>query len=348
MADTRTPERLGFRMPGEWTPHASTWMAWPHDDVQWCGWLEPVRREFAVLVDAIAGSEPVDLLVHDEESEADARRRLGSGAIRLHRVPHNDVWVRDSGPLFVTRENETALVRWEFNGWGGKYPAELDAEIPAHIARLLGHAEPFRPGLILEGGSIEVNGAGLGITTRQCLLSPRRNPGAEEKTIETALKDYLGVTRVIWLDRGLEGDHTDGHVDTLTRFVGPTTIVTSVCGDTSDPNHETLAANLDVIKRESGRSEVPFTVIEVPVPAGRVEFEGERLPLTYVNFFIANSIVVVPVYGVPEDEKALEILRPLFPDRIVTGLPARSLITGGGAFHCVTQQQPVGEVRSAG
>lgn len=334
-------------MPAEWTPHASTWMGWPHDDVQWCGWLEPVRRDFATLVETIAHAEPVDLLVADEESEADARRRLTQGSIRLHRIPHNDVWLRDAGPIFITRKNDVALVRWEFNGWGGKYPADLDAEVPGHVARLLGDVRPFRPGLVLEGGSIEVNGAGLAITTRQCLLSPRRNPDLDEKTIESALRAYLGVTRVVWLDQGLEGDHTDGHIDTLTRFVNPTTIVTSVCADTEDPNHATLAANLDVIRRECGRAEVPFIIIELPVPTGRVDFEGERLPLTYANFFITNNSVVVPTYGAPEDAPALEILRPLFPRRTVVGLPARALITGGGGFHCVTQQQPVGTLWSA-
>ena len=341
-----TPERLGFRMPAEWAPHAATWMAWPHGETQWCGMLAPVREEFAALVAAIARVEPVDPLLHDEETAADAERRLGNADVRRHLVPYDDVWLRDSGPVFVARQEELALVDWTFNGWGGKYPAGLDTQIPQRIAQRLG-LRSFQPGLVLEGGSIEVNGAGLAFTTRQCLLSPRRNPDLDEKALGAALRDYLGITRLVWLDEGLEGDHTDGHIDMLTRFADPTTIVTSVCADRDDPNHATLAANLDVVKRQCGRAEVPFRIVELPVPAGRVEFGGERLPLSYANFYIANGLVVVPAYGVPEDAGALEILRPLFPRRTVVGLPARALISGGGAFHCVTQQQPVGAGWSA-
>lgn len=344
MPDNLTPYQLGFRMPAEWQAHASTWMAWPHDDEQWVGMLEPVRREFASLVDAIARHEPVDLLAADEESAADARGRLTSGEIRIHAVPHQDLWLRDSGPIFVTRGDQVALVDWDFNGWGGKYPASLDDKIPTHVARLLGGVSPFTPGLVMEGGAIEVNGAGVALTTRQCLLTPTRNPGHTEASLAVALREYLGVTRVIWLGRGLEGDHTDGHIDTLTRFVDETTIVTSVCADTSDPNHATLAETLDVLRRSLTNTGTPFTIVEVPVPAGRVTFEGARLPLTYANYYLVNGAVLVPLYGVPDDQRALDILRPLFPGRQVIGLPARALITGGGAFHCVTQQQPGGRL----
>jgi agmatine deiminase len=325
-------------MPAEWQPHAATWMAWPHDDEQWIGMLDPVRAEFTELVRAIAREETVELLVADEESAADARARLGGAAVRLHRVPHQDLWLRDSAPIFVTRGEDVALVDWDFNGWGNKYPAELDDQIPTHVARILGGVTPFRPGLVMEGGSVEVDGAGLAMTTRQCLLSPERNPGVSEAELEAALAAFLGISRVIWLDKGLEGDHTDGHIDTLTRFANATTIVTSVCHDTHDPNHETLAANLDVLRRAAAT----FSIVELPVPTGRVEFEGERLPLTYANFYLTNRSVLVPVYEAREDQAALAILRPLFPGRDVIGLPARALITGGGAFHCVTQQQPVG------
>jgi agmatine deiminase len=352
-------------MPAEWAPHASTWLAWPHDDEQWIGMLEPVRREFAPFVDAIARDDSVDLIVADEESERDARTRITSGPIRFHRVPHQDLWLRDSGPIFVAREvrspegppplgarggrasalqDEIALVDWDFNGWGGKYPAELDNEIPTHVARILGDVQPFTPGLVMEGGSLEVNAQGLALTTRQCLLTPTRNPGHDEASLEQALHEYLGLSSVTWLDHGLEGDHTDGHIDTLTRFADDTTIVTSVCTDRADPNHATLAANLDVLRGARTHAGAAFRIVELPIPGGRVEFEGERLPLTYANFYITNRAVLVPLYGVAEDRQALEILRPLFPGREVAGLPARALITGGGAFHCVTQQQPVGHL----
>ena len=325
-------------MPAEWRPHAATWMAWPHDDEQWIGMLEPVRQEFTALVRAIAHDETVELLVADDESAADARARLGGLAIRLHRVPHQDLWLRDSGPIFVTRDSEVALVDWDFNGWGNKYPAQLDDEIPTHVARILGGVTPFHPGLVMEGGSLEVDGNGLAMTTRQCLLSPQRNPAATEASLEAALAQFLGISRVIWLDNGLEGDHTDGHIDTLTRFANATTIVTSVCDDAHDPNHDVLASNLEVLHRAAGA----FSIVELPVPTGRVEFDGARLPLTYANFYLTNRSVLVPVYGAREDTAALEILTPLFPGRDVIGLPARALITGGGAFHCVTQQQPAG------
>jgi agmatine deiminase len=327
-------------MPAEWRPHASTWMAWPHDDEQWVGMLEPVRREFATLVDILARHEPVDLLVADGESESDARARLTAPAVRLHRVPHEDVWLRDSGPIFVTHEREIALVDWEFNGWGGKYPADLDNRIPLHVAHILGSAPPFHPGIVMEGGSIEVNGAGAGLTTRQCLLSATRNPTLRERDLEAALLEYLGISELIWLENGLEGDHTDGHIDTLTRFTDESTIVTSICEDRADPNHETLAANLERVKSKAER----FAIVELPVPTGRVEFEGQRLPLTYANFYIVNGAVIVPTYGAAEDSRALFILKPLFKGRDVIAVPARALITGGGAFHCVTQQQPVGRL----
>jgi len=348
-ASAPTAHELGFRMPAEWAPHASTWTAWPHDDGQWIGMLEPVRREFAALVAAIAGSEPVDLLVADEESGEDARRRLsfaGQG-VRFHLVPHQDVWLRDSGPIFVTRGDEVALTDWEFNGWGGKYPAALDNAIPTAVSRLLGGIRPFLPGIVLEGGSIEVNGNGHALTTRQCLLAPSRNPRLTERAIETVLRDTLGIDAVLWLDEGLEGDHTDGHIDTLTRFVSETTIVTSRADETADRNRAVLAANLERLRRARTSAGRPFRIVELPVPAARVEFEGERLPLTYANFYITNGSVIVPTYGVPEDAAAVDVLRPLFPTREIVPLPARALITGGGAFHCVTQQQPAGRLWSA-
>ena len=340
MSARQTPAQLGFRMPAEWQPHASTWMAWPHDDQQWIGMLEPVRREFTTLVDTIARFEPVDLLVADDESERDARARLSASSIRLHRVPHQDVWLRDSGPIFVARHGDLLLVDWEFNGWGGKYPADLDNQIPTHVARILGSGEPYQPGIVMEGGSIEVNGLGLAITTAQCLLTPTRNPTMDRRGIASALEGGLGINELVWLDEGLEGDHTDGHIDTITRFVNEDTIVTSTCTDAGDPNHATLAGNLDRLRSLAHRHR--FRIVELPIPTGRVEFEGERLPLTYANFYIANGAVVVPTYGVAEDDPALAILRPLFPNRDLAAVPARALITGGGAFHCVTQQQPVG------
>ncbi|MDW8425361.1 MAG: agmatine deiminase family protein [Meiothermus sp.] len=343
MEKTLTPRALGFGMPAEWAPHAATWTAWPYDDEKWLGYLEPVRQEFAAFVNTLARFEPVHLVVNDEESEQDARKRL-SGPIRFHRIPHNDLWLRDSGAIFVTRptkgpgaEPELAAVNWEFNGWGRKYPAELDNQMPQHMAAILG-VKLFEAGLVMEGGSLEVNGEGVGLTTRQCLRSPERNPGHDEAALEAALREYLGIEHLVWLGEGLEGDHTDGHIDTLTRFTSPRTIVTSV-SDPDDPNHRPLQENLEILQSLEG-----FQIVELPLPQNPLWIEETRLPLTYANFYIANGAVLVPLYGDPRDKQALEILRPLFPGREVIGLMSRYLMTGGGSFHCVTQQQPQGQV----
>lgn len=344
MTEPRSLARLGFAMPAEWAPHAATWMAWPHDDEQWIGMLEPVRREFTALVEEVATRETAHLLVADEESERDARRRLVGGDVRFHRVPHQDLWLRDSGPTFVARAGEVALLDWEFNGWGDKYPADLDNQIPSHVARILGGVPLTSPGIVMEGGSIEVDGRGTVLTTRQCLLSPQRNPGLDEAAIESHLRAALGVAQVAWLDEGLEGDHTDGHIDTITRFADAGTIVTATCDDSADPNHAVLTANLERLRGMASADGRPYRVVELPIPARPAHFEGDRLPLTYANFYIVNGAVLVPVYGDAHDELALGILRPLFPGRDVVPLQARALITGGGAFHCVTQQQPAGRL----
>ena len=331
-------------MPPEWSTHAATWMAWPHDDDQWVGMLEPVRREFAAFVEAIAEREPVHLLLADDESESDARRRIHHDAIRFHRVPHQDIWLRDSGPTFLVRERDVCLVDWDFNGWGEKYPADLDNQIPIHVARILGGVPLYSPKVVMEGGSIEVDGRGTLLTTRQCLLSPHRNPGMSEAALEECLRNTLGVRQIIWLDEGLEGDHTDGHIDTITRFTDDHTIVTATCEERDDPNHAVLAANLERLRAARDVEGRPYRVVELPIPRISARFEGERLPLTYANFYIVNGAVLVPVYGDANDATALDILRPLFAGREVVPLTARALITGGGAFHCVTQQQPAGEL----
>lgn len=325
-------------MPAEWSPHAATWTAWPFDDEKWVGWLGAVRQEFAVFVNTLAQFETVHLVVTDEESEHDAKARL-KGNVTFHRIPHNDLWLRDSGAIFVVKPSVVAPVNWVFNGWGQKYEADLDDGMPLHMAKFLG-AKTFDAGIVMEGGSLEVNGLGVCLTTRQCLLSSKRNPGLNEEDLEDYLDKYLGIDNVIWLNEGMEGDHTDGHIDTISRFTSETTIVTAVCEDKSDVNYGILQENLEVL-----RSLGSFQIVELPLPKNQLWLDQEtRLPPTYANFYIANGAVLVPTYGDPNDERALEILRPLFPNRQVIGLSSRALITGGGSFHCVTQQQPVGEI----
>lgn len=354
-------------MPPEWAPHAATWTSWPFDDALWVGHLDGVRSEFAALVTTIARFEPVNLNVRDEEAESDAKRRIGKAAARLHgadagavqanvlyhRLPLNDVWFRDNGPLFV-REHPTgstpgrvALTDWGFNAWGKKYsPWDDDDRAPAVIAEYLGMRRFVAPA-VMEGGALEINGRGVCLTTRSCLLDPNRNPNLGAAEIESLLRDYLGIERLVWLDEGLEGDHTDGHIDTFARFTDDDTIVCAVEPRMDDPNHATMARNLEQLRSLLTAEGKAYRVVELPLPRRRMELEGKRLPPTYANFYVGNGFVVVPQYDDSHDETALAILRPLFPGREVIGLSAASLITGGGAFHCVTQQQPQGEVYRA-
>jgi len=359
-------------MPPEWAPHAATWTSWPFDDVLWVGHLNGVRAEFADLVATIARFEPVNLNVRDVEAETDAKERVGAAAAGLHgaeaesvlanvtyhQLPLNDVWFRDNGPLFVqegardgsterapaTRLGRVALTDWGFNAWGEKYsPWTDDDRAPATLAARLGMRRFVAPA-IMEGGSLEINGHGVCLTTRSCLLEPNRNPDLGAAEIELLLRDYLGITRLVWLEEGLEGDHTDGHIDTIVRFTDDDTIVCSVEPRVDDPNHATMARNLDQLRALRRADGTPYRVVELPLPLRRMELEGERLPPTYANFYVGNGFVVVPQYADVNDEVALSILRPLFSGREVIGLSAENLITGGGAFHCVTQQQPLGEV----
>ncbi|WP_051935581.1 agmatine/peptidylarginine deiminase [Deinococcus sp. YIM 77859] len=339
-----TPRDRGFAMPAEWAQHAATWMSWPADDELWFGHLAGVRNEFAELVRTIARFEPVHLLVRDEESERDARTRLTGAKVTVHRVPLDDSWIRDNGPIFVQDEQgRVSLVNWRFNAWGGKFHWQKDDHIPEYVAEVLNLSHWDRPE-VLEGGGIEVNGAGVGLTTRSCLLTATRNPGMTEADYAALLRETLGVDKLLWLDGGLENDHTDGHIDTITRFVDERTIVTSVAEDPQDANFPVMQQNLTELRGMTDLGGQPFRIVELPLPAHRLEGAEGRLPPTYANFYIGNGFVVVPLYGDPNDTRALDVLRPLFPGREVIGLPSRAIIEGGGSFHCMTQQQPAGPV----
>jgi len=344
------PHSLGLRMPAEWEPHAATWTAWPRDDDYWGGALEAGRQDLAPFLRKLARWEPVQLLVHDDEAEADALRRLGDavapGKIQLHRMPQRDIWLRDTGPIFIRCNDQLQAVNWDFNGWGDRFPSPLDDQVAGQILSSLDvpTSSIHTPGIVLEGGAIEVNGEGLGITTRQCLLSPNRNPNLTQADLERSLQDYLGINEVLWLDKGLEGDHTDGHVDTLTRFTARRTVITTVCEDRSDANYAPLQRNLELLQAWRDFAGQGLDVIALPQPALELWFDGERLPLSYANFYIANGAVLVPTFDCEQDEAALAILRSQFPNRQVIGLPARGLFQGGGGFHCATQQQPSGAI----
>ena len=339
-----SPAALGFRMPAEWEPHAATWLSWPHKESSWPGKLDRIPPIWVEMVRHLASGEAVNVLVNDAAPALRVRALLDAAGVSLDRVhlrevPTDDAWMRDHGPTFVTRGDELALIDWIYNAWGGKYPPwENDDRVPRALAALL-DAPRFAPGLVLEGGSIEVDGAGTLLTTEQCLLNPNRNPGRTRAEIEQALCDYLGARRVLWLGDGILGDDTDGHVDDLTRFVGPATVVTVAEDDPADPNHAPLEDNLRRLGSMRDAADRPLRVVTLPMPTP-VEYDGQRLPASYANFYIGNAVVLVPVFGCPNDARALATLRELFPGRTVVGLDATDLVWGLGAFHCVTQQQP--------
>lgn len=339
-----SPAALGFRMPAEWEPHAATWLSWPHKEASWPGKLERIPSIWVEIVRHLVGGEAVNVLVNAAAPAARVRgllERAGvpAAGVHLHEVATDDAWIRDHGPTFITRGDEFALVDWIYNAWGGKYPPwENDDRVPRALAARLG-APRFAPGLVLEGGSIEVDGAGTLITTEQCLLNPNRNPGRSRAEIEQALCDYLGARRVLWLGDGILGDDTDGHVDDLVRFVAPATVVSVAEDDPADPNHAPLEDNLRRLAGMRDAAGRPLRVVTLPMPTP-VEYDGQRLPASYANFYIGNAAVLVPVFGCPNDARALATLRELLPGRAVVGIDATDLVWGLGAFHCVTQQQP--------
>jgi len=343
-----TPAALGYRMPAEWELHAATWLAWPHNTVTWPDQLPQVQETFLSMIAALQEQEIVHLLVNDAATAAQVSQRLSSRGVwlervRLHQWRTADVWLRDSGPIFLTATAGTsrplAISDWEFNAWGGKYADLLvDNDLPRQIAAFLG-VPRCEPGIVLEGGSIDVNGCGSCLTTEQCLLHPNRNPHLQRADIERYLHDYLGVHHIIWLGQGIAGDDTDGHVDDMARFVNPTTVVCALEEDPQDPNYEILQDNYRRLQAATAQDGQPLRIMPLPMP-GQVGPASARLPASYANFYVANGLVLVPIYDHPNDQQALAILQDVFPGRRVLGLPCEPLVWGLGAIHCVTQQQP--------
>jgi agmatine deiminase len=345
--NAESPRALGYRMPAEWEPHAATWLAWPHNRDTWPH-LDAVQALYVRMIAALQEQETVHLLVHDADMAAHVSTLLSTHHIPvqnlvLHQHPMVDAWLRDSGPTFLVPAAPTkqplALVDWHFNAWGEKYPEMLaDDTLPQHMAVWLGLPR-FRPGIVLEGGSIDVNGCGTCLTTEQCLLNANRNPHLDRAALERYLHEYLGTPHVIWLGEGIAGDDTDGHVDDLARFVNPTTVVCVLTDDPQDDNYAVLQDNyrrLQAATDQDGRS---LQVIPLPMPEP-VRADAERLPASYANFYIANSVVLVPIYNDPHDQLALTMLQDVFATRRVIGIPCEPLVWGLGAIHCVTQQQP--------
>jgi agmatine deiminase len=349
-------------MPAEWAPHRGTWLSWPHRESSWPGRFEPVPQVFVEIVRQLAPREEVHINVTGAEMAREVQARLagvgitaepwagraagrsGRAAVWLHHNPTDDAWCRDHGPIFVQRETasgrrEQAVIDWGYNAWGGKYPPfDQDDVIPTRIARDLG-LPVFHPGIVMEGGSIDVNGQGTLLTTESCLLNPNRNPTLSRSEIEQYLKAYLGVRHILWLGEGIEGDDTDGHVDDLTRFVDETTVVTVMEEDPRDPNYAALRDNLERLRTMTNQAGQPLRVVTLPMPPAMHQ-DGQRLPASYANFYIANGIVLLPGYHPPTDEVARETLQRCFPTRRVVPIASRDLVWGLGSFHCVTQQWP--------
>ena len=350
MSANKTPAQLGYRMPAEWEPHAATWLSWPRrEGISFPDSFDRVLPTLRKMVGALTESEPVCINVVNGAHEAEARAVVDAlphqECITYYEIPTNEPWCRDHGPIFLTRDvdpklaagrirrGELAVVDWDYNAWGNKYPPfDLDEVVPTRVAELL-EVPVFYPRMILEGGSIEVNGAGVLLTSESCLLNKNRNPNLSRKEIEKRLRDFLGVKETLWLGDGIEGDYTDGHIDDLARFVSRNKVVTVFEENANDANYKPLKDNLD---RLSGFG---LDIETLPMPK-KIVREGMRLPASYANFYIANKVVLVPTFAYPADETALSILRKCFPDRRVLGIDCRELIWGLGTFHCLTQQQP--------
>ena len=345
----KSPAELGFYMPAEWHHHESTWLTWPKDPETWPGRVAQVEEIYLEIIAALAPHETVNLLVDDEATEQSVRRRCnfrGAQKVRCHQIPTVDSWIRDYGPNFlISNDGDGAFNDWIFNAWGDKYEAlKQDDQIPRLLEPVL-ELPRFEPGIVMEGGSIEVNGNGCVLTSEQCLLNPNRNPQLSQSEIETCLKNYLGVQKVLWLGEGIVGDDTDGHIDDIARFVSPTVIVCAIEDDPEDANYELLQDNLKRLKLMTDADDRPFEIVTLPMPGivggkSTSTRDLDRLPASYANFYIANNLVLLPVFGHANDARAIKTLQCLFPDRRVVPVNGEPLVWGMGTIHCLSQQQP--------
>ncbi|MDX1618047.1 MAG: agmatine deiminase family protein [Balneolaceae bacterium] len=351
--NNETPKALNFSMPPEWHPHAATQLHWPANRETWPGErLDRVEEVYLDIIEILHRFEPVHLFISSPElkervAKLFEQRNIGPEGIVLHQQPVNDVWARDCGPIFVKRdtgdrtEPEFAITDWEYNAWGGKYPPyDDDNRIPRYVAETFDYRR-FEPGMVLEGGSIDANGDGVLLTTESVLMNPNRNPGKSRNQIERTLKEYLGIGRIVWLKEGLAGDDTDGHVDDIARFLNEDTILAMTVEDRDDVNYEALQANLKVLQAATNRHGDSFRIETLPLPQTRIAdttVDGsEFVPASYANFYLANGVVLVPVYDDPNDERALELFRRYYPERSVFGIPSADLVWGQGSLHCITQ-----------
>jgi agmatine deiminase len=343
------PAADGFKLPAEWDKHASCWLAWPSHQELWLESLPFVQREFVALCEGICDLDPVtknprgeklNILVPTAQARAQASEALNHLPVTFYDIPFGDIWLRDTAPVFIKSAAEVASVRFKFNSWGGKYDLPHDPQVAEKIAGASSLAS-YGESWILEGGSIEVDGEGTCLTTKQCLLNKNRNRAMSQEQIEKSLREAFGVTKILWITEGLINDHTDGHIDTLVRFCGPGEVLCMTADSSQDPNKDILAKiqrELDGMTDAKGRR---LKVHLVPSPGLVVSDDDQIMPASYVNFYIGNSTVLVPTYGSPNDERAVKAIAALFPNRKTLGLSAKALLSGGGAFHCITQQVPL-------
>ncbi len=344
---TLTPKQLGFRMPAEWEKQEAVWISWPHNLDTWpVEMLEKVENSYIEFVKALHKGQKIKILVNDEEMQEHAISKLKNAKISLSqivfcKINNIDGWIRDYGPTFVINDKtkQKAMVKWIFNAWGNKYEQlKQDNKVPYEMNKIL-KVPIFEPGIVLEGGSIDVNGTGTIITTEQCLLNKNRNPQLTKDKIEQYLKDYLNVSNILWLKEGIAGDDTDGHIDDIARFVSQNTVVCAFEENETDENYPILKENYELLSKMKDENGKPLNVVKLPMP-GFVGDSERRWPASYCNFYIGNEAVVVPTFGHENDKKALAILQELFPKRKVLGINSRELVYGFGSFHCLSQQEP--------
>jgi agmatine deiminase len=340
----KTPFKEGYRMPAEWEEHEATWLSWPKDPTTFPrNIIDKVELIYIDMIESLASGERVNVLVDDDATEKRVSSMIKSSRnIAFYKIKSVDVWARDYGPIFVKKEKGggVATIKWIFNSWGNKYDdLKLDDETGMQIAAST-NLPIFKPGIVLEGGSIDTNGSGSLLTTRQCLLNENRNPSLNQNQISEYLREYLGTQNIIWLEGGIAGDDTDGHVDDVARFVNKDTIIAMIEEEMSDIDYRPLKRNYEILKNakdESGRS---FNLLPIPMPKRKLKVKDERLPASYANFYVGNSVVLVPTYSDENDDRALEVIRASFPTRRLVGIECSPLVFGFGSIHCVTQQQP--------
>jgi agmatine deiminase len=340
------PKQSGFFFPAEWHPHTATWLSWPHKEESWPGKIGLIYPKYCEFIKVLTQGELVRINVADEQMMAFAKQQLITAGVDLNKVeffdfPTNDAWCRDHGPAFLINPEtkQKAIVDWGYNAWGDKYPPyDLDDVIPTKIG---GHFDlpVYHPGIVMEGGSVDFNGKGAILTSTACLLNKNRNPQLNQRQIEEYLCNYYGAEQVLWINEGIIGDDTDGHIDDTARFVNEDTVIAVVEENKSDENYQILRENLQMLKTMRLLNGKQLTIIELPMPEP-VFYQDQRLPASYANFYIANAAVVVPTYRSNKDDKALDIIQQCFPDRKVVGIDSTDIIWGLGSFHCLSQQEP--------